>query len=142
MPQLPEEVSKAWDNRNGPIILVTVDEAGLPNAIYAGAVSKFADDTLVVADNYFDKTRRNILGGSKGSILFITKDNQSFQIKGRLEYHRSGAIYEAMKKWNPPEHPGHAAVSLLVEEVYQGAKKLLKQEGGTALTAALKKHIK
>ena len=125
MPPLPEEVSKAWDDRNGPIVLATVDGAGLPNAIYATCVSRFADDTLVVADNYFDKTRLNILRGGKGAILFITKDNKAFQIKGRLEYHRSGAIYEDMKKWNPPEHPGHAAVSLRVEEVYQGAKKLL-----------------
>ena len=30
MPELPEEVCKAWDNRNGPIVLVTVNEAGLP----------------------------------------------------------------------------------------------------------------
>ena len=125
MPQLPEEASNAWDNRNGPIVLVTVDVAGLPNAIYATCVSKFAEDTLVVADNYFDKTRRNILHGIKGAILFITKDNKAFQVKGRLEYHRSGPIYEDMKKWNPAKHPGHAAVSLEIEEVYQGAKKLL-----------------
>ena len=125
MPQLPVEVSKAWDNRNGPIILVTVDEAGLPNAIFAGAVSKFNEDSLVVADNYFDKTRRNILHGGKGAILFITKDGKSFQAKGRLEYHRSGPVFEDMKKWNPAKHPGHAAVSLKIEEVYQGAKKLL-----------------
>ena len=125
MPQLPEEASKAWDNRNGPIVLATVDQAGLPNAIYATCVSKFAEDTLVVADNFFDKTRRNILRGSKGAILFITKDNKAFQVKGQLEYHRSGRIYEDMKKWNPAKHPGHAAVSLKIKEVYQGAKKLL-----------------
>lgn len=125
MSQLPEEVSKAWDDRNDPIILATVDGAGLPNAIYVTCVSRFADDTLVVADNYFDKTQRNILRGSKGAVLFITKDNKAFQIKGRLEYHKSGPIYDDMKKWNPAKHPGHAAVSLRVEEVYQGAKKLV-----------------
>jgi hypothetical protein len=125
MPQLPVEASKAWDNRNGPIVLATVDGNGLPNAIYAACVSKFAEDTLVVADNYFDKTRRNILQGGKGSILFITKDGKSFQVKGSLEYHRSGPIYEDMKKWNPAKHPGHAAVTLKVEEVYSGAVKLL-----------------
>jgi len=125
MSQLPEEVSKAWDNRNGPIVLATVDENGTPNVIYAGAVKKVAEDTLVVADNYFDKTQRNILRGSRGAILFITKDNKAYQIKGRLEYHRSGPIYEDMKKWNSPKHPGHAAAALLVKEVYQGAKKLL-----------------
>ena len=125
MPQLPEEVSKAWDNRNGPIVLVTVDKAGLPNAIYATCVGKFGNDTLVVADNFFDKTKRNILQGSRESLLFMTKENKAFQVKGLLTYHQSGAIYEDMKKWNPPQHPGHAAVALMVEEVYSGAKKLL-----------------
>ena len=125
MPDLPPEVSKAWDHHNGPIVLVTVDQNGRPNAIYATCVGKFGNDTLVVADNFFDKTRRNILQGSQGAILFITKDNKAFQVKGKLAYHRSGAIYEDMKKWNPPQHPGHAAVALTVEEVYSGAQKLL-----------------
>ncbi len=125
MPNLSPDVSQAWDKRNGPIVLVTVDGAGGSNAIYASCVSKFADDTLVVADNFFDKTRKNILNGSKGTILFITKDNKAFQVKGKLSYHRDGAIYEDMKKWNPSQHPGHAAVALTVEEVYSGATKLL-----------------
>jgi len=125
MPDLPLEVSNAWNERNGPAILTTVSAEGLPNAIYATCVSKFAEDTLVVADNYFDKTRNNIKNGSKGSILFITKEDKAFQIKGRLEYHSSGPVYDDMKKWNPTKHPGHAAVALKVEEVYQGAKRLL-----------------
>ena len=29
-----------------------------------------------------------------------------------------------MKTWNPPEHPGHAAAALQVEEVFSGAEKL------------------
>jgi len=125
MPNLPPDVSKAWDNHNGPVVLTTVDGDGRPNAIYATCVGKFAEDTLVVADNFFDKTQRNILHGSQGSMLFITKDNQAFQVKGPLAYHRSGLIYEDMKKWNPPQHPGHAAVALIVEKVYSGAKELL-----------------
>jgi len=51
MAKLPEEVSKAWDERNGPAVLTTVDSAGEPNAIYVTCVSKFAEDSLVVADN-------------------------------------------------------------------------------------------
>ncbi len=125
MPRVPQEVSQAWENRNGPVILATIDEVATPNIIYATCVGKFGDDKLVVADNFFNKTRRNILSGSKGAILFMTKDNKAFQVKGRLEYHKSGPVYDDMKKWNPANHPGHAAVSLLVEEVYQGAKKIL-----------------
>lgn len=55
---MPEKVSKAWDERKGPVIFATVDENGVPNAICATCVSKFDDDTIVIADNYFDKTRK------------------------------------------------------------------------------------
>jgi len=78
----------------------------------------------VVADNYFSKTRANILAGSLGSVLFITKDGQAYQIKGHLEYHTAGAIFDDMKQWNPPRHPGHAAVALNVEQVYSGSQRL------------------
>ena len=125
MAQLPEEVRAAWEKREGPIVLTTVDEKGLPNSIYATCVSMFDEETLVVADNYFDKTRKNLQAGSKGSLLFITAEGKSYQVKGRMEYHTEGAVFQDMKKWNPEKHPGHAAAALTVEEVYSGAKKLL-----------------
>ena len=79
MAALPEIVSKAWDDRNGPVVLTTVDSAGVPNAIYASCVSKFSEDKLVVADNFFSKTRANIQAGSRGTLLFITNESQGFQ---------------------------------------------------------------
>ena len=125
MSELPEDVSKAWNDRKGPVVFTTVDEEGVPNAIYATCVSKFNEGTIVIADNYFDKTRKNILAGSKGSVLFITNEGKAFQVKGAIEYHKEGSIFEDMKKWNPTKHPGHAATVLKVEEVYSGSKKLL-----------------
>jgi len=125
MAALPEKVSKAWGDREGPIILSTVNGDEIPNAIYATCVSKFSEDTIVVANNYFSKTLENILSGSKGTILFITKEGKSYQIKGSIEYHKEGSIFGDMKKWNPKKHPGHAAAALKVEEVYTGAEKLL-----------------
>ena len=125
MSVLPGKVSEAWNDRKGPIIFTTVNKNGIPNAIYATCVSKFSEDTIVIANNYFNKTQENILAGSKGSILFITSDGKAFQIKGTIEYHTSGKIFNNMKEWNPTEHPGHAATALKVEEVYSGAEKLL-----------------
>lgn len=122
---LPEDVGTAWEKRKGAIVLTTVDKDGVPNSIYATCVSKYDEETIVVADNYFDKTQKNILAGSKGSVLFITDEGASFQIKGRIEYLKDGPVFEDMKKWNPTKHPGHAAAALKVEEVYSGAKKLL-----------------
>ncbi len=125
MAVLPDKVSKEWENREGPIIFSTIDLDGHPNAIYATCVSKFSEDTIVVANNFFSKTLENILSGSKGSILFITKEGTSYQIKGSIEYHKEGIIFDDMKKWNPEKLPGHAAAALKVEEVYAGAEKLL-----------------
>jgi predicted pyridoxine 5'-phosphate oxidase superfamily flavin-nucleotide-binding protein len=124
MPALPEAVSKAWDKRKGPVVLATVGPEGVPNAIYASCVRKFSDEKLVVADNFFNKTRANILAGSRGSILFITKDGKSFQVKGDIERLTEGEIYDDMKSWNG-DRPGHAAAVLNVADVYSGAEKLL-----------------
>ena len=59
MAALPEEVREAWEDRKGPVILSTVNKDGIPNAIYAGCVSKFSEDIIVVANNYFSKTLEN-----------------------------------------------------------------------------------
>ena len=120
-----EDFKRKWDHREGPVVLATVSADGVPNVIYATCVGTFGDDQLVVADNYFNKTRRNILGTGRGALLFITEDGKAYQVKGSLEYHRDGEVFESMKSWNPPQHPGHAAAALRVEEVYSGATRLV-----------------
>ncbi len=125
MSLLPSEVIEQWNNHAGPVVLTTVDNNGIPNAIYATCVGKYSDEILVVADNYFDKTRKNILAGSKASLLFITEENKSYQIKGTVELLESGPIFDDMKTWNPEKHPGRAAAAITVEEVYSGAEKIV-----------------
>ncbi|MEA2062983.1 MAG: pyridoxamine 5'-phosphate oxidase family protein [Gemmatimonadota bacterium] len=124
MATMSKDILEAWENREGPAVLATVDGDGTPNIIYVTCVGAFSNDSLVVADNYFDKTRKNIKQGSKGSILFISKEGKAYQVKGNLEYHNSGEIFDFMKSWNPSQHPGHAAAVLRVEEVFSGAEKL------------------
>ncbi|MFA5258042.1 MAG: pyridoxamine 5'-phosphate oxidase family protein, partial [Opitutales bacterium] len=69
---IPEAVISAWAERKGPVVLATVDSAGVPNAIYVTCVREYDGNSIVIADNYFNKTRANIQAGSSGSILFIT----------------------------------------------------------------------
>jgi predicted pyridoxine 5'-phosphate oxidase superfamily flavin-nucleotide-binding protein len=125
MKKLPESVLTAWADRDGPAVFATVDQAGNPNAIYVGSVREHGDDTVVIADNYFHKTRANILAGSRGALLFLTKERKSYQLKGRIEYHTHGPIFTEMKQWNPTKHPGVAAAALRVEEVYSGAERIV-----------------
>jgi uncharacterized protein len=115
----------AWDRHEGPIILSTTDKTGVPNAIYATCVKMLDDGRIVVADNYFNKTRTNIKNGSKGAVLFITKEKKSYQAKGEIEYFTAGPIYEEMRQWVDQKHPRIAAVALRVDELYSGAEKLI-----------------
>lgn len=127
MTALPEKVRQAWEDRDNPVILATVSPDGIPNIIYVTCVGAFGDDRLVVADNYFDKTRENLLACGKvrkGSMLFREKNGKPYQVKGTLEYHTSGDVFNHMKSWNPAKHPGRAAVALRVEEVYSGGEKI------------------
>ncbi|OGV48789.1 MAG: pyridoxamine 5-phosphate oxidase [Lentisphaerae bacterium GWF2_44_16] len=121
---LPEEICKAWANRDKVTILATAGESNLPNVIYVTCVELYQSKKIVIADNYFDKTRKNILAGSKGSFLFKTRENKTYQIKGFFEYVTEGEIFDFMKTWNPLKHPGHAAAILNPEEIYSGAEKL------------------
>ena len=124
MAGMPQTVLQAWKDRKGPAILATVSPEGVPNIIYVSCVGSFGDDRLVVADNYFDKTKKNLVPGSPGAVLFQSNDGKAYQVKGTLEYHTEGEIFDDMKTWNPPQHPGRGAAAILVTEAYSGAEKL------------------
>jgi predicted pyridoxine 5'-phosphate oxidase superfamily flavin-nucleotide-binding protein len=125
MTQIPDSVRKAWEDRNGPVVFATVNAQGVPNVIYVTCVSIYGENMFVVADNYFSKTKANILAGSRGSLLFITSEGKSYQVKGDIKYFTEGPVYDEMKKWNPATHPGHAAAAIVPEEIYSGSEKIL-----------------
>ncbi len=125
MATLPEIAAQAWDDREGPVVLTTVDTQGVPNTIYVTCVKKISEEKIVVADNKMDKTQANIKTGGTVNLLYITKDKKAYQIKGFPEYHTSGNIYEDMKNgWLDKKYPGRAAVVIKIDEVYSGAEKL------------------
>ena len=124
MVQIPEAVKTAWENRKGPVAFATVGENAVPNVIYASCVKMTDGDKIVIADNFFSKTRENIHAGSRGAVLFITDRGVAYQVKGAVEYHVDGPLFDDMKKWNG-RRPGHAAAAVRIEEVYSGAEKLM-----------------
>lgn len=125
MAKLPDRVRNAWENREGPLVFTTVDEKGMPNAIYAGCVKMLDDGRILVVDNYFDKTKHNLGCGTPGSMVFLTNERKSFQVKGSLEYHTEGETYDTMKQWVDPKYPAVGAAVLSIEQAYSGAEKIL-----------------
>jgi hypothetical protein len=121
---LPATVYEAWENRQKAIVLTTVDDKGMPNSIWATCADMYEKSEIVVANNYFDKTMKNIEAGTLASVLFITTDGTSYQLKGTMSYHTEGFYYDFMKAFNPTKHPGHGAAVLHVLEAYSGSKAL------------------
>lgn len=122
--QLPDEISNAWMEREGPVVMGTINSNGVPNLIYASIVNRMKDGRIAVVDNYFDKTLANIKAGSKASILFIAKNRKAYQIKGSLQYCTEGALYNEMMTWADPKHPRKGVAILNAEEFFRGKDKL------------------
>ncbi|NCB01944.1 MAG: pyridoxamine 5'-phosphate oxidase family protein [Spirochaetia bacterium] len=119
-----EMLKQAWEKRDGAVVLTTVDSDGMPNSIYATCVGLSSDNRIVIADNYFYKTKQNIEAKSKVTVLFITLEGKSYQVKGEMEYHSSGEMFTWMKSWNPTKHPGHGALVINATHLYSGKEKL------------------
>jgi predicted pyridoxine 5'-phosphate oxidase superfamily flavin-nucleotide-binding protein len=97
----------------------------MPNVIYSAFISLYGDDGFAITDHFFNKTRDNILNGSKGAILFLSEDGRSsYQIKGTFEYYQDGEIVEQIRETMPPQLPSRAVAILRAEDVYSGSKKL------------------
>ena len=47
MANLPEAAAEAWENREGPVVMTTVDSNGTPNTIYVSCVNKYSNDQKV-----------------------------------------------------------------------------------------------
>lgn len=127
MAKLPIKVTEVWEQRDGPVVLVTVGSDGIANAIYVKSVQRYGEDIFLIADNYFQKTRVNLLSQShpQGALLFISKDGTAIQLKGKLEYYDSGDFFADMKKWNPSKHPGHGVAVLRVSHAFSGGEQLV-----------------
>ncbi len=125
MNELPKEVKDAWELHKKEVVFTTVSKDGTPNSVYVAIIFFYDENTIVIADNKFDKTNKNIAEGSSASLLFITDEYAAYQIKGSIKCYSDGPIYDAMKKANKEGYPGYKAVAINIEEVYKGADKLV-----------------
>jgi len=124
MTELTGEALDAWNKRERRMVLTTVDSAGTPNAIWILCARLGDDGRLVIANNAMHKTLENITNGCRGSLLYIAPEREAYQLKGRLEEHRSGPVFDDMKKWLNPDYPGRSAILMHIDAVFYGAVQL------------------
>jgi predicted pyridoxine 5'-phosphate oxidase superfamily flavin-nucleotide-binding protein len=116
---IPKKVKDIFNNE--PVHqLATSSKNGVPNVCNAGAKYLFNDETIIIIDNYMDKTLANILENPLVAIL-VRSGKESYQIKGRCSYLNSGPLYEDAKKWMKSvgeKYPAKGALKIEIEEIY------------------------
>ncbi len=123
MAQLPDAVKKAITKQD-VFPVATSNQDCIPNVVYIAYLKVLDNQTVLIADNYLEKTRDNIL--SNGKIAFAVRDEEkgSFQIKGTAERLTEGDMFDEIQKWVKDELPKVAAVVMHVEEIYNGAERI------------------
>ena len=123
MAQLPDNVIEAIAKQEVfPVATSGPDQT--PNVVYIAYLKVMDNQTILIADNYLNKTRDNILNNGKIAFAVMNEKKGAFQVKGTAVRHTDGPMFEEVKKWVPDRLPKVAAVVMQVEAVYNGAEKI------------------
>ncbi len=104
------------------VFLATASSEGIPNVVPIGFARPIDNGSILIADNYMNKTRKNI--EENPNVAIVTKDAQKnpYQFKGKAEIVESGKIFDEVVEWaqnvmtklNPK-----AAIVVKLTEIYQ-----------------------
>jgi predicted pyridoxine 5'-phosphate oxidase superfamily flavin-nucleotide-binding protein len=105
-----------------PYIFATAGKDGKPNGVPIGMARIISDEEVLLADNFMNKTRRNIAENPWTAITFWTQEaHYGYQFKGRARVEESGKNLEdlkrSMQERKVPFSP-KAVVIVKVEEIY------------------------
>ena len=129
--RIPEHIQKAIKEQ-GVYILGTSSKENVPNLIYVKFLKVYNDSQILIADNKFFKTEKNLKENPQMSFVILDKERgKSYQLKGGVEIYQNGPIFEETVKWveelrSSPTTEAKSAVILNIEEIYSGANKILE----------------
>jgi predicted pyridoxine 5'-phosphate oxidase superfamily flavin-nucleotide-binding protein len=119
--KIPQSIQKIF-KEDGAVAFGTATLDGNPNINMIGIKKIQDDETIILADNYFNKTLANIRKNNKGTILTKRAEEKLwYQLKGTYEYINQGQEYEALKQWVKSikeTYPAKGIIIFKVEKIY------------------------
>lgn len=79
-------------------ILATATEDGVPNAVPVGAKKVLDDETILISDQFFNKTLENLTANPNVAITFW-EGHEGYQIKGSVTVETTGKRFEDTARW-------------------------------------------
>jgi len=102
--------------------VATATTDGVPNVVPIGNIKPLDNKTVIIADSYMIKTRKNLEANPK--VAFVVEDaaKYPFQFKGTVKIYTSGEYYDEVVNWvkeaSPLAPAPKAAVVIDIEEIY------------------------
>ena len=79
-------------------ILATATQDGTPNAVPVGAKKIIDDETILISDQFFNKTLENLTANPKVAITWW-EGHEGYQIKGTATVETTGQRFEDTARW-------------------------------------------
>jgi len=106
------------------VVLSTATGDGTPNAVPVGAKKILDDGTILISDQFFNKTLANLKANPRASVTFW-EGHEGYQFKGTVTIETSGLRFEETSKWIEERSTkvgfplkSKGAVILSIEEIY------------------------
>lgn len=97
MARMTERMKTLFDNVK-TVVLSTATPDGVPNAVPVGAKKIIDDETILISDQFFNKTLENMKVNPQVAVTFW-EGREGYQIKGRITIETSGRRYEDTVEW-------------------------------------------
>jgi predicted pyridoxine 5'-phosphate oxidase superfamily flavin-nucleotide-binding protein len=123
MAKMTERMQELF-NKVPAVVLTTATLDGTPNAVPVGAKKIIDDETILISDQFLNKTLANLKSNPKVAVTFW-EGHEGYQLKGSITIETSGERFEETAKWI--EEMGNKAgfplkskgiVLLKTEEIY------------------------
>lgn len=79
-------------------VLSTASPDGTPNAVPVGAVKIIDDETVLISDQFFNKTLGNMQANAQAALTFWQAP-EGYQLKGSVTIETGGPRFEESCKW-------------------------------------------
>lgn len=97
MAKMTERMKELFE-KVGAVVLATSTSDGMPNAVPVGAKKIIDDETILISDQFLNKTLANIKSNPHVSITYW-EGQEGYQMKGTVSIETSGERFEETAKW-------------------------------------------
>jgi len=115
--RIPSDIQEVM-NEDRAFTFATASKSAIPNINVIGIKQIEDDETVLLADNYFDKTLVNLKENTEAAILSKNAEKKLwYQLKGTCQYVNEGPRYEKFKKWVKSKRETFPAKGMVIFKV-------------------------